>query len=350
MTTRMSVLTRVLPMRILVVGDDEPQLGPMAVRLAAAGFEVERADSGEQALAMLDEQWRPVVIADWHMPAMDGIAFTEELRARGVEDTYVIVLTAQESDSDHERGYLAGVDDYLTKQMPDAELFARIHAGFNTLALRRSLQETRAELTHVNREDVESGAASVTETLKRLQSEVRRAQRYGRMLSVLTIGVRAESASVVDESTVAAPALRAVVTTLQSVVRTHVDWVGRIPSLTGGAAFVCVLPEAATPDGPPIKERVRKALAEIPAGRIAGQAVAFDFGLAGLERGGHDGKPVEAVALIDVAERCRGCQGHDGPAQLGAVQRSVAIGVTIACRHGYAVVSQCSFKSAPQLS
>ena len=348
-TTRMSVLTRALPMRILVVGD-EAQLGPMAGRLAAAGFEVARANNGEEALARLGEQWMPVVVADWQMPVMDGLAFTEELRGRGIEDTYVIVLTAHESDADYERGYHAGVDDYLAKGLPDTELLARIHAGFNTLALRRSLQETRAELQQAHRQDTDSGALSVTETLTRLQSEIRRAQRYGRMLSVLTIGVHAPStsASAVDESTVSAAALGAVVQTVQGVLRTHVDWIGRIQTPNRRVAFVCVLPEAATPDGPAIKERVRKELTDMPVGRIAGQALDFDFGLAGLERGGHDGKPVEAIALLDVAERCRGCLGQDGPAQLGAVQRSVAIGVTISCRQGYAVVSQCSFK--PPLS
>ena len=106
----------------------------MADRLAGAGFEVERAPDGEQALALLSRQWMPVVITDWQMPVMDGIAFTEQLRARGVEDTYVIMLTMRESSMDYERGYYAGVDDYLTKKLPDAELFARIHAGFNTLA------------------------------------------------------------------------------------------------------------------------------------------------------------------------------------------------------------------------
>ena len=357
--TRMSVLTRALPMRILVVDDDELELALMVDRLSASGFDVERAANGEVALAMLAQQWMPVVITDWQMPVMDGIAFTQELRARGVDDTYVIMLTMRESGLDYEHGYYAGVDDYLTKKVPDAELFARIHAGFNTLALRRSLQETRAELLEANRVDADSGAASTQETLTRLQSEIRRAQRYGRMLSVLTIGVHAAPADpslplLDDKSTggtqvVPAAALAVVVKTLQGVVRTHVDWIGRLQTTDGSTAFAAVLPEAAASDGPAIKERVRIALANAPQGRFAGVLLTFDFGLAGLERGGHDGKPVEAVDLLAVAEQCRGCSGHAGPAQLGAIQRSVSVGVTIACRHGYAVVSHCTFKSTVPL-
>ena len=363
--TRMSVLTRALPMRILIVDDDELELTLMADRLAAAGFEVERAANGEEALDLLARRWMPVVITDWQMPVMDGIAFTQELRERGIDDTYVIMLTMRESGLDYERGYHAGVDDYLTKKLPDAELFARIHAGFNTLALRRSLQETRAELLQANRVDAESGASSAQETLTRLQSEIRRAQRYGRMLAVLTIGVHiaatAESAqrsplptldgaAAEPAPVLSAQALSAVVKILQGVVRTHVDWVGRIQTIAGTATFACVLPEAAATDGPAIKDRVRAALANAPADRFGGRSLTFDFGLAGLERGGRDGKPVEAADLLNVAEQCRNCSGHAGAAQLGAVQRSVAIGVTIACRHGYAVVSHCTFKTNAPLS
>jgi PleD family two-component response regulator len=364
MATRMSVLTRAMPLRILVVDDDELVLTLMADRLAAAGFDVVRAANGEEALALLSRQWMPLVITDWQMPVMDGIAFTEQLRARGIEDTYVIMLTMRESSLDYERGYYAGVDDYVTKKLPDAELFARIHTGFNTLALRRSLQETRAELLQANPIDAESGAFSPRETLTRLRSEIRRAQRYGRMLSVMTVGVHITTLpdanpqvvlNLLDEPAAApqpvttSAALAAVVKALQSVVRTHIDWVGRLESAPGTTVFAVVLPEAAIPDGPTIKERLRSALDKLPAGGYDGQALAFGFGLASLERGGRDGKPVEPADLLSVAEQCRGCSGHAGAAQLSAVQRSVSIGATIACRHGYAVVSHCSFKSAQPL-
>jgi DNA-binding response OmpR family regulator len=77
---------------------------------------------------------------------MTGIELTERLRARGVEDSYIIMLTGRDSTLDYEEGYRAGVDDYLTKKVRDLELLARIHAGFSTYALRRSLKEARADL------------------------------------------------------------------------------------------------------------------------------------------------------------------------------------------------------------
>ena len=338
MATRISVLGRALPMRILIVDDDELELALMADRISGAGFEVARAPNGAEALHMLSQQWYPVVITDWQMPVMDGIAFTEELRARGIDDTYVIMLTMRESSLDYERGYFAGVDDYLTKKLPDAELFARVHAAFNTLALRRTLKETRAQLASSGPVDPDSGAFTAPETLQRLHSEVRRAQRYGRMLSVMTVSVGAAKAPV------EAADLKTVIQTLQNTIRTHIDWVGRTTEPTAQAVFAVVLPEASPVDGPAIKERLRTALGN------ASPTLAFDFGLASLERGGADGKQVEANELLGVADLCRVCSGHAGPAQLSAVQRSVSSGVTIACRHGYVVESHCTFKSNVSLS
>src|SRR5690606_17635128 len=108
MATRLSVLTRALPSRILVVDDDEQDRELISRRLIAAGFEVQHASNGEDALNALDQQWYPLVITDWHMPVMDGLALTQTLRQRGTEDTYIIMLTMRDSSTDFEQGYVAG--------------------------------------------------------------------------------------------------------------------------------------------------------------------------------------------------------------------------------------------------
>ncbi len=335
MTKRMSVLTRALPLRVLLVDDDELELELLAERIGAAGFEVARAANGAEALAMLASTWYPLIVTDWQMPVMDGIAFTEALRARGVDDTYVIMLTMRESMVDYERGYRAGVDDYLTKRLPDTDLFARIHAAFNTIALRRSLQDAQNALVTAAPIDPRTGAFTVNETLAKLQAELRRSLRYERMLSMLLIGMRAldrgepPSIGVVKEA----------IETIQRTIRTHVDWVGHVGSKHGEESIAIVLPEAAPGDGPKIKERLRLALA-----RLASPVpLHFEFGLVGLERGG-DSRGLDAADLLQVAEHCRACSGRPGAAQLSAIQRSVAVGVTIACRHGYAVESHCTLK------
>jgi len=80
------------------------------------------------------------------MPVMSGLEMTEQLRAQGARDTYVIMLTVLESGFDYERAYSAGVDDYLSKKRPEVELLSRIHAAFSTVSLRRQLHEAREKL------------------------------------------------------------------------------------------------------------------------------------------------------------------------------------------------------------
>src|SRR5690606_30017522 len=110
-------------------------------------------------------------------------------------------------------------------------------------------------------------------------------------------------------------------------IRTHIDWVGHVESASDEDVLAVVLPEAAPGDGPKIKERLRTAL--VKSGRD--EPLRLDFGLVGLERErGCDTRTIEAAALLQVAEHCRRCTGRAGPAQLSAVQRSVAVGVTIA--------------------
>lgn len=347
MATRMAVLSRALPPRVLIVDDDEMEREAMSLRLTGAGFEVEVANNGAEALERLARQWFPVVITDWQMPVMDGIQFTEKLRGRGIDDTYVIMLTMREASPDYERGYLCGVDDYLTKALPDSELLARIHVAFNTLSLRRTLKETRAALEAATPVDAQSGAFTLAESTAKLNSELRRAQRYGRMLAVMTVSVQSAAK---DVGMLKPEVLQAVVAALRQVVRTHVDWIGRIEAEHDGAAFVVVLPEAGPSDGPGIRARMSRSFAAFGTDAAPKQQLRIDFGYAALDRSSGDGKVIEVAEFIGVAEQCRRCPGHTGTEQLSTIQRSVAAHAAIACRHGYAVDSNCTFKAETLLA
>jgi two-component system, cell cycle response regulator len=345
MATRMSVLGRALPSRVLLVDDDELELELMADRLAAAGFEVACAQNGEAALQLIEQQWYPLVITDWLMPVMDGIAFTEALRSRGATDTYIIMLTMREASVDYERGYVAGVDDYLSKRVPDAELFARITAAFNTLALRRSLKEAQAALEQAAAVDTESGAFALRELYTRLHGEIRRAQRYGRKLTLLTLVVSATQRTTALSVALTPEMLRGIVQTIESVVRLQIDWTGRLDS-EQGAAFAVVLPESSISEAPRIKERLLDALRRHAEG-LETLRLSFAFGVAALDDAGQQSPAIDTVEMLEVAGLCRNCPGRTGPEQLGAVQRSVACHVSIVCRHGYVVDNECSLKARP---
>ncbi|MDP8984197.1 MAG: diguanylate cyclase [Pseudomonadota bacterium] len=145
-TVRMKALTQDAHLSILVVDDDEIELALIGDQLAARGLDVSRASNGKEALALIAERFFPVLLTDWQMPLMDGIELAERVRALGMDGTFIVMLTGRDGRFDYRRGYEAGVDDYLTKKLPDVELYARITAAFGTAALRRSLKEARAAL------------------------------------------------------------------------------------------------------------------------------------------------------------------------------------------------------------
>lgn len=334
-----------LPPRILLVDDDDLELELMADRLKSIGFEVATAANGNEALARLEREWFPLLITDREMPVMDGIELVEQLRSRGIDDMYVIMLTVRDAGVDYERGYLAGADDYLTKKLPDVELLSRVQKGFTTLAMRQSLRQAQAKNVLQGSIDAQSGAYTREHLLLTLQSECRRAERYGRNLAVMTVAIDMAC----DDA--AAAKLRRIADTIRAVVRAHVDWIARIDGALGEPVFVIVLPEAATADAVGIKHRLETALRSMP--DVVGpdaEPPHVSFGFASLENTRTERRTTEPLELVKVAERCRACLRGRGSVQLAAVQASVAQGLAICCRHGYAVESQCHFmcESHPQ--
>ena len=83
------------PCRVLIVDDDADTRDALADALTDAGFLVEQASAGAQALERLDQSWDPdVILLDLRMPGMDGAQFLE--RARGTH-ARVIMLTGEAS-------------------------------------------------------------------------------------------------------------------------------------------------------------------------------------------------------------------------------------------------------------
>lgn len=145
-TRRLRALPAGTRRNVLIVDDDEIERALIADRLVIRGFEVAHAENGKEALDVLHAERQPVVIVDWFMPVMNGIEFTEEVRARGFDETFILMLTSRSTGLDYERGYVAGVDDYLTKKVSDVELLARIHIAFAMHSLRLQLHEAHREL------------------------------------------------------------------------------------------------------------------------------------------------------------------------------------------------------------
>jgi two-component system KDP operon response regulator KdpE len=136
--------------RILVV-DDEPQIRRvMRTTLAARGYEVDDARSGEDALEKLRAGRYDLVLLDINMPGMGGVETCRTIRQErhGVE-LAIIMLTVRSAENDKVEALDAGADDYVTKPFSTPELLARIRAALRRMPL------TGLELQRINLEGVE---------------------------------------------------------------------------------------------------------------------------------------------------------------------------------------------------
>lgn len=114
-------------MRILVVEDFAPMRGTLERALRGAGFAVDGASDGEEALYHLKEAVHDVVILDLMLPQVDGLTVLRRMRA-AANPAHVLVLTARDAVDDRVAALDLGADDYLVKPFALTELLARVRA------------------------------------------------------------------------------------------------------------------------------------------------------------------------------------------------------------------------------
>lgn len=111
---------------ILVVDDEPPIVRLVQLKLESDGMRVRTAHSGQDGLAVLQDEPVDLIVLDVTMPGMDGFEVLRHVRARS--NVPVIMLTARTLDVDKLRGLTSGADDYITKPFNPDELAARITA------------------------------------------------------------------------------------------------------------------------------------------------------------------------------------------------------------------------------
>jgi len=115
--------------RVLVVDDIPSNIKLLEARLVAEYFDVVSASNGEEALARIAEQAPDIVLLDVMMPGMDGFEVCRHIKAsRKTAHIPVVMVTALDQTSDRVAGLDAGADDFLTKPVDDAALFARVRS------------------------------------------------------------------------------------------------------------------------------------------------------------------------------------------------------------------------------
>lgn len=114
-------------MRILLVEDDPQLAAQVGEALEEAGHVVEKADNGQDALYLGNEEVFEAVVLDLGLPVLDGLTVLNQWRAAG-RDMPVLILTARDNWHEKVAGIDAGADDYLTKPFHMEELLARLRA------------------------------------------------------------------------------------------------------------------------------------------------------------------------------------------------------------------------------
>jgi two-component system, cell cycle response regulator len=232
-------LTITKPCRVLVVDDDSLVRSRLCMLLNAAQYQVEVASNGEEALRIMNTVDCHVVLTDWQMPDMDGLALCRRVRLQMHDRyVYVLMLTIRDTDGDVLTGLAAGADSYVVKGAPIDEILAHLEIG-RRISQSKYLSPTQKRDMDSSSRDPVTGAHGLNYFMEKLPCEWARSQRYGHSLAVLTChidGFNGFSDRFGREA--GEEQLRAFVSSARASIRKS-DWLSR----TICDSFMIVLPE-----------------------------------------------------------------------------------------------------------
>ncbi|MEY4933002.1 MAG: hypothetical protein RLZZ403_1322 [Pseudomonadota bacterium] len=291
---------RTAPLRLLLVEDEPTQLLILAHKLRQAGYVVDTATNGRDALDKLQVGGYSLLLTDWDMPLMDGVELCRALRAAKLPNyVYTLLLTGRDGLDHVVAGLDAGADDYLVKPVEDIELKARLATGRRIVMLEQSLRAANEENRRLSVMDPLTGACNRRYLMDLLPREIERAVRYGRPLSLAMCDLdHFKRVNDTHGHMVGDEVLRAAVRVLLEGIR-KTDWVARY----GGEEFVIVLPETSLGDAHALADDLRAQLQETVLG-MNGMTfpVTASFGVVGSE-----GAVIAGASMDDLIAQCDEC-------------------------------------------
>ncbi len=252
------------PSATILLAEDDPVTRMLMTRfLKKAGYEVDAVANGSEALDRMTKRYYPMLVTDWEMPEMDGVALCKAVRNMQLDGyVYALLLTARDAKEHIIAGLEAGADDYLVKPVHEAELIARLNAGRRILNLEHSLRVANQRNRILSITDALTGSYNRRYLMEQLPRELERCRRYGYPLSVIMSDVDhfkdindAHGHAAGDE------VLQQFAARAQKSIRSNSDWVSRY----GGEEFLIVLPETSHEGAMAVLDAVRD-----PRGRLGG--------------------------------------------------------------------------------
>lgn len=244
----------------ILVADDDPITSAVLRRyLEEEGYAAVFVTNGEDALELYRQGFFSIIITDWLMPKMDGTDLCRAIRNMSSDRyTYIILLTALDSQDELEKGLEAGADEYLVKPVRQAELRLRLKGARRILELENTLKRSIAEIRELSIRDPLTGSFNRGYMDVQLVNEINRVYRYEHPLSVI-LGDIDHFKRINDTFGHLAgdEVLRKCACTIGGSVRYGIDWLARY----GGEEFVIALPETDQQGCMVVAERIRQQIA-----------------------------------------------------------------------------------------
>lgn len=252
---------------VLIAEDDPDYRQLLSRRASRMGLDVHQAANGQEAIDAVNEREFDALVLDLYMPEHTGLEVIDA--ARKIDpDIQALILTGSASVETAVEALRAGVYDYLTKPLESMTSFE--------LALSRAL-ERRYLVKENKRLFEEIQRLAVTDSLTglynrhklqdSLETEVERAKRYSRPLSIIMIDM--DKLKVINDTSGHAAgdeALKLVARSIQRSIR-KVDLGTRF----GGDEFIVLLPEADSEEAAAVAKRIREAIlgVEFESGKLS---------------------------------------------------------------------------------
>ena len=291
-----------IPPAILLAEDDPVTRMLMSRFLKKAGYEVEAVSNGAEALDKMTSRYYPILVTDWEMPDMDGVALCRAVRNMPLDGyVYALLLTARDSKEHTIAGLDAGADDYLVKPVHEAELIARLNAGRRVLKLEHSLRAANDRNRELSITDALTGAYNRRYLMEQLPREVERCRRYAYPLSVIMCDIdHFKSINDTQGHGVGDDVLQQLIARIRRSTRSNSDWIARY----GGEEFLMVFPETDFKAAMFVAEKIRAGISANPFPTRGGPvSVTASFGVASTGSAGPD-LSLKVDALIKTADQC----------------------------------------------
>ncbi len=159
-------------MKALIVDDDIDFINLLKRHLEKQNLDVLSAQSGKEALEILNNSKVQLVISDWNMPGMDGLSLCKKIRELETAGyIYVLLLSVRNKKDDILEGLDAGADDYMSKPYDPFELRSRLETGIRILNSDQPIHKSTDTISRTNPQGIEEPSAP-TKLPYRLDEEV----------------------------------------------------------------------------------------------------------------------------------------------------------------------------------